>query len=75
MKATFIAKLQKTRAGLHRLDFSDKKAPQIKRYQEYNFPEGYNYILVLNQDSEATYKENLEYEKFEKLNFLAPHSG
>ena len=48
LKSTFIAKLSHSRSGLHRLDFAHKKAPQIKRYQEYNFPEGYNYILVLN---------------------------
>lgn len=48
LKKTFIAKLDFTRKGIHRLDMKDKGAPNIKRYLECNFPEGYIYIIVLN---------------------------
>ena len=64
-----------TRKGLHRLDMKEKGAPEIKRYLECNYPEGYIYVILLNNDPASTYKEVLQFEKFEKLQMLKPHSG
>jgi len=38
-----------------------KGAPKIERYQCGKAPEGYNFVIVINNEEEATYKENLEY--------------
>ena len=75
LREAFISKLKNTRNGIHRIDFGDKGAKQVKRYAEYNYPEGYNYFIVKNQDGEATYREYLEFEKFENCELLTPHTG
>lgn len=75
LREAFLSKLTKSRQGIHRIDFGDKGANQVKRYAEYNYPEGYNYFIIKNQDGEATYREYLEFEKFENCEFLLPHSG
>lgn len=75
LKQAFIAKLNMSKIGLHRIDMAEKGAHQIRRYLECNYPEGYIYIIIKNQDSEATYRETLEFDKFEKLKMCAPYSG
>jgi len=75
LKKAFIAKLKYSRSGLGRITMKEKKAPLIKRYLEQNFPEGYNYVIILNQESEAVYKESQVFDKFDKIELCAPHKG
>lgn len=75
LKAAFIAKLKKTQIGLHKIDMTDKLAPKIKRYFECNFPEGYMYVIIKNNDPEATYFERVTFDKFQRLDMCPPHSG
>lgn len=72
LKATFIAKLKKTKIGLHRIDMADKQAPLIKRYFECNFPEGYMYVIIKNEDPEASYIEKGAFDKFYRLDMCQP---
>ena len=48
LKQTFISKLDVNQDGLLISDMNQKGAPNIKRYVEYNYPDGYNYIILLN---------------------------
>ena len=49
---------------------SEHLAPDINRYIEYSFREGYIYIIIDNQDEEAIYKESIVFEKFENMAFI-----
>ena len=71
----FLAKLEKTTDGLELQTMADKGAPNIHRYMNYTSNEGYIYIIIENRDQEAIYIEELEFDKFEKLQMLKPHSG
>ena len=75
LKAAFVSKLEVTKEGLHYMNMESKGAPMIHRYLEVNYPEGYIYIIIDNQDPEAIYKETLEFDKFEKLEMCKPHEG
>ena len=37
--------------------------------------EGYFYFIIENNELESTYKECLEFDKFEKMEMLPPNSG
>ena len=51
LKKLFISKTKTmSKDGLLISDMNDKGAPKIQRFVEYNFPDGYNYIIVLNND-------------------------
>lgn len=65
LKKCFISKLSVSQDGLLISDLNEKGAPTIERYVEYNFPDGYNYIIILNKDTQAVYKEH---QKFDQLN-------
>mmetsp|Transcript_3288 Transcript_3288/g.5459 ORF Transcript_3288/g.5459 Transcript_3288/m.5459 type:complete len:139 (+) Transcript_3288:1312-1728(+) len=56
-------------------DMAKKRAPKIKRYQCGKAPEGYNFVLIVNDEREATYKEYLEYNTFEGLRMIPPPQG
>jgi len=47
----------------------------INRYTQLAQPEGYLYVIIQNKDPEATYKESFEFDEFEDLKMLSPHSG
>jgi calpain-15 len=47
-----------------------KKAPLITRYECNQAPEGYNFVLVANEDPEARYRESVDYGTFEGLQIL-----
>ena len=49
---------------------SDESAPLITKYQETKAPEGYNFILIQNQDEEQKYKETVKYANVEGLTML-----
>jgi hypothetical protein len=67
LKNALIAKLTENRQGINRMDFQDKGAKEIKRYFQYNFPEGYVYCIILNNDNEATFKETLIFDTFDHI--------
>ena len=56
LKKTFISKVEAFECSKHKEDYytyddmADKGAANIKRYREVNFPEGYNYMVVINRD-------------------------
>lgn len=49
---------------------ASKKAPLITRYECNQAPEGYNFVLVENEDPEARYRESVDYTTFEGLSIL-----
>ena len=49
---------------------ASKKAPLITRYECNQAPEGYNFVLVENEDPEARYRESVDYTTFEGLKIL-----
>ena len=50
LKKCFISKLSVNRDGIMFTDMAEKGAPNIERYAEQNFPDGYNYVIILNKD-------------------------
>lgn len=52
-------------------DFSDKGAPEIKKYSGFG-EEGYGFIHVTNQSKEATFTEKVNYKTFKGLQMIAP---
>jgi len=45
------------------------------RYQCGKAPEGYNFVIVINNEDEATYKENIEYTTFDGLEMVRPNKN
>ena len=52
----------------------DKGAPHIKKYKCFG-PEGYGFIIVENDEKDATFKEKVTFNSFKGLEFLPPESG
>lgn len=42
------------------------------RYQCGKAPEGYNFVIIINNEEEAVYKENIEYTTFDGLQMVHP---
>ena len=61
--------------GLKITDMADKGAPNILRYQSSQQEEGYLFILIVNDQKDATYEESMKYPVFEGLTLLPPESG
>ena len=51
-------------------DMSSKHAPQIKRYSCGKAPEGFNFVVVVNDEPEAKFVERVKYETLEGLELL-----
>lgn len=55
-------------------DFSDKGAPEIKKYKGFG-EEGYGFIHVTNESKEATFTEKVNYKTFKGLQMVKPQQG
>ena len=55
-------------------DFKDKGAEDIKKYKCFQ-EEGYGFIHVVNSTKDATFKEKVNYPKFEGLEMCKPQQG
>ena len=60
--------------GVTCVNFSAKGAPDIKKYKCFN-EEGYGFIYIENKEKEATFKEKVDYKKFEGLEMMKPQQG
>ena len=56
-------------------DFKDERAPLIKRYQGNFTPSGYDFVMIINDEAEACYEEECDYENFEDAELLPPFEG
>ena len=56
-------------------DFADEGAPGVKKYSCSKSGEGYNWVLVKNDETDVTLVEDVKYPKFDGLSFVAPHEG
>jgi hypothetical protein len=54
--------------------FEAQGAPEIKKYFAMT-EEGYGYVHLVNGEAEATYTEQVNYTKFDKLQLLKPFKG
>ena len=54
---------------------SAKNAPLIKRYSYGNAPEGYNFVVVVNEEAEAKYVEKVQYKVLDGLELLGAYAG
>ena len=55
-------------------NFAEQGAPDITKYFAMT-EEGYGYVHIVNGDTEARYRENINYTKFEKLQMMKPQKG
>ena len=70
LELAFKSKAEKGMADIDKTDLADKKAPLITKYTCTKAPEGYNFVIIKNQDKEQKYKECVEYTTFEGLSFI-----
>ena len=56
-------------------DFKDEGAPGVKKYSCSKSGEGYNWILVKNEEIDVTLIEEVKYPKFDGLTLVAPEKG
>jgi hypothetical protein len=56
-------------------DFGDENAEKIKKYSCSKSGEGYNWILVKNDETDVTLVEDVTYPKFDGLTLCAPEKG
>lgn len=56
-------------------DFAEDGAPGVKKYSCSKSGEGYNWILVKNEETDVTLVEDVKYPKFDGLTLLAPYEG
>lgn len=55
-------------------NFAEQGAPKIKKYKHFG-PEGYGFIIVRNEEAEATFEETVKFNTFKGLELLKPESG
>lgn len=53
---------------------ADKGAPLIKKYKCFG-EEGYGFIIIENDEDEASYKEKVSFTNFKGLEFVLPETG
>lgn len=77
LKTAFMAKADRAAefSDITVTDFSVEKAPKIKKYSCSKSGEGYNWILVRNDEKDVTLVEDVKYPKFEGLTLVAPEKG
>jgi hypothetical protein len=72
LQSIFKAKIKEKSDFVAVQNFEQKGAPNIVRYQCGKAPEGYNFVIIHNNEEEATYKENIEYTTFDGLQMVHP---
>jgi hypothetical protein len=60
--------------GVTKVTMADKGAPLIKKYKCFG-PEGYGFIIIENDEEEASLKEKVTFNTFTGLEFLPPETG
>lgn len=55
-------------------NMADKGAPLIKKYKCFG-EEGYGFIILENDEEEASYKEKVNFTNFKGLEFVPPETG
>ena len=60
--------------GVTKVTMEDKGAPLIKKYKCFG-PEGYGFIVIENDEAEASFKEQVTFNNFKGLQFLMPEKG
>lgn len=54
--------------------FEGQGAPKVKKYFGMT-EEGYGYVHITNDETEAEFTEHVNYTKFERLSLLKPYKG
>lgn len=54
---------------------SDEGAPLIKKYSCSKTAEGYNFVIIINNEKDASVKEEHSFQKFENISLVAPEQG
>ena len=55
-------------------NFEEQGAPGITKYFAMT-EEGYGYVHIVNDETEARYREHINYTKFDKLELMKPLKG
>ena len=56
--------------NIDKTDLTEKKAPLITKYTCTEAPEGYNFVIIQNNEKDQTYKESVDYSTFDGLSFI-----
>ena len=77
LKMAFLAKAERASEfnDIIVTDFKDEGAPGVKKYSCSKSGEGYNWILVKNDEADVTLIEEVKYPKFDGLTLVAPEQG
>ena len=57
---------------VEKLEMADKNVPNVARYECSSAPDGYNWVLIVNGENNATFNEHSEYSAFDGLCFVEP---
>ena len=57
---------------VEKLEMADKNVPNVARYECSSAPDGYNWVLIVNGEDNATFNEHSEYSAFDGLCFVEP---
>ena len=60
--------------GVEKINYSDKGAGKIWKYKCFS-QEGYGFIHIQNNETEATFREKVSFTNFDGLKFILPESG
>jgi len=56
-------------------DFTDEGGRLIKKYECSKSGEGYQWVIVINNEAEASYQEDVQFPTFEGMELLPPYEG
>ena len=56
------------------VDFAKEGAPNIRKYTCIA-EEGYGFVHIVNDEKSCSYKETVQYQKFDGLELMKPHKG
>lgn len=74
LRLAYASKATQQLEGVTCVNYADKNAPLINKYKCFN-DEGYGFIYIKNDEKESSFKEKVQYTKFEGLEMMKPQQG
>ena len=74
LSKAYASKAEQMLEGVTSQDFASKGAPDIRKYKAM-CEEGYGFVYIVNKEKDASFKEKVQYNKFDGLTMCKPQQG
>lgn len=74
LRKVYATKALQKLEGVTCVNYEEKNAPGVNKYKCFN-EEGYGFIYITNEEKDSSFKEKVNYTKFEGLEMVKPQQG